>query len=237
MKKAILLFASSFSLVCCNQKKEDLIPLFSFHQDGELLYLNSTELSHRKEKKASFVLYVYQGTCQACNNFSYVLKDFVSSYKKGIAYTPLGEFERSSFSLSLSESSLLFIKEGKIIDYTTDFSSFGSKKDFASYLNDKVEFSETEILNPTLVKQTDSPFETFTFSDFDFNTFQKTDSYSFLILGDDIDYSTLKPFWQTEGFNGIILNGNRSKNLPFSFSKEDAAIYQYQNGTYLLKAK
>lgn len=235
MKKAILLFASSILLIGCNQKREDLIPLLSFCQSGELLYLDSTQLSDCKEKKASFVLYVYQGTCQACDNFAYVLKDFVSSYKKAIAYTPLGEFEKSSFSLSLSESSLLFLKDGKIMDYTTDFSSFGSKKDFASFLKNKVEFSEIEILNPTSATPTDSPFETYTFSDFDFDTFQEKDSYSFLILGENIDYSTLKSITESERLNGIILNGNRSKNLPFSFSKEDVSIYHYQNGKYVLK--
>ena len=138
MKKEILLFASCCLLLGCNPKKDNSIPLLSFSQNGELLYLDSETLSTCVEKKASFVLYVYEGTCQTCDSFGYVLKDFVYSYKKVLSYTPLREFEKASLSLSLSESSLLFFKEGKVIDYTTDFSNFGSKKDFASYLEKKL---------------------------------------------------------------------------------------------------
>ncbi len=158
MKKWIFLF-SLFSLFSCAKKENhakisllhcpDSIKEISGKQVAFFHRIETEEYDFLMEKKATMLLYILASGCQTCDTFGSLLKSYIRETSYLVEMIPMDSFLKSEYSLSLSDSTLVFIQEGKIIDYRSSFKDIGSKKELTEYLSTKVEDSKIEILNKT----------------------------------------------------------------------------------------
>lgn len=133
MNKFLPLLLLPFLLFSCSNKEQDLIPLFTSDSTKENIKGNDEYLVNKLyendfdymiEKKMSFPLFVYAAGCGTCDNFSIVLKDYIRINKVIFPYMTLSVFNLSKTDTpSLSDSALLFYKEGKLIKTYDDILS------------------------------------------------------------------------------------------------------------------
>lgn len=148
MKSNILLFLllSTALLGSCQSStdRDKSIPLFHYEDLSLKLEDNTTDtlLNRWSDKdfeeavtrKESFPLFVFATGCGTCDTFSYTLKDMVKEHSLVLPFMFLSDYHNLTGSVDISDTSFVFYKDGKVIDYKSDLSSFESKEDVYSYL-------------------------------------------------------------------------------------------------------
>lgn len=128
MKRKYSLLLLPFLLLSSCEKsltKEEMIPLFSYERvsveretslDYMLYRISKDDIKKMISKKISFPVFIYGAGCGSCDNFSYVIKDYIRKTSTVFPSITLSSFNQSGVSNSrYTESALLFYKEGKLI--------------------------------------------------------------------------------------------------------------------------
>lgn len=238
MKKWILLF-SLLSLFSCakkeNQTKISLIhcPDSIKEVDGKQVsyfhWIETEEYDFLMEKKATILLYVLASGCQTCDTFGYLLKSYIRDTSYLIEMMPMDSFLKSEYSLSLSDSALVFIQEGKIIDYRTSFKDIGSKKELSEYLSKKVEDSKIEILNKTEENTSITSLDSYRIlSEIDAEKMKEDSSILFIKEKNADNFSTVLSYASTHSLPSLVFNQEQQEKE--NLYKETYVKVEYKNG-------
>lgn len=238
MKKWILLLSCLPLFSCSKIVQEEKISLLhcpssikevSGKQVGSFHRIETEEYDFLMEKKATLLLYVLASGCQTCDTFGFLLKSYIRDTSYLIEMMPMDSFLKSQHSLSLSDSSLVFIKEGKIIDYRSSFENLGSKKELSEYLSDKVEDSHIEILNKTEENTSIASLDSYRFlSEMDETQRRNDSSILFIKEKKALDYSEIISYSSLNSISYLVFNQEEQEieNLYL----ETYVKIEYKNG-------
>ena len=256
MNKFFPLLLLPFLLFSCQKKEQDKIPLFTSETTKENIKGNDEYLVNKLyendfdymiEKKMSFPLFVYAAGCGTCDNFSIVLKDYIRINKVVFPYMTLSVFNLSKTDTpSLSDSALLFYKEGTLIKIYDDIlSQVFSTVDLTKIMEKYTYNSNVSYLNTSYTYSNSSvPFYSYHFSSSIFieeseddahDNFSITDGNMLLLSDDSFSYPSLYQEIKNNEYNSIIkiskdiVNGKREdieKKIGVSL------LYPYQKITY-----
>lgn len=172
MKKRLFLIPFLFLGACKKPQTDSFrIPLFqvsclsSVSKEGMFLSLSARQLEDLLKDKASFLLFIPAEGCNSCDAFFLTLKNFVKNRNVLICIMDMEEYLKSSGSLSLSDSSLLFYSEGRLKDYKTDFKGIFSVREFENAYKDRITYSETEIINDISIDRSKSAYLSYSFKE------------------------------------------------------------------------
>ncbi len=238
MKKWILLL-SLLSLFSC-AKKENQTKINLLHCPDSIKKIDGKKVSyfHRietdeydflMEKKATILLYVLASECQTCDTFGYLLKSYIRETSYLIEMMPMDSFLKSEYSLSLSDSALVFIQEGKIIDYRTSFEDIGSKKELSEYLSKKVEDSRIEILNKTEENTSITSLDSYRIlSEIDVEKKKEDSSILFVKEKNADNFSSVLSYASTHLIPSLVFNQEEQEKE--NLYKETFVKVEYKNG-------
>lgn len=144
----------------CKNSKENKIPLFTCESSlqttdkgdkGFLLSVTTEELNIRKEKEASFPLFVYSQGCGTCDLFSYTRQGYLKETKTRIPFITLSNYLASHNAEKISDTSILFYSKGKRRATVSDLAGKYSAIDSFQKRRKKYTYpSASEIINPTV---------------------------------------------------------------------------------------
>lgn len=139
-KQCLLFLLITFLSFSCQENKSHRIPLLHYQKMSSAYFLSmsSTEYDELIDRNGSFIVYVLASGCQTCDVFGYILKSYIKENKYIIPFMYQDEFIKSKNSVSLTDSSIIYIENGKITDYKSNFSDIGSKKELSDYLETKI---------------------------------------------------------------------------------------------------
>lgn len=256
MNKYSHLLLLPFLLFSCQKKDEDKIPLFTSDATKETIKGNDEYLVNKLyendfdymiEKKMSFPLFVYAAGCGACDNFSIVLKDYIRINKVIFPYMTLSVFNLSKTDTpSLSDSALLFYKEGKLIKtYDDILSQVFSTGDLVKIMDQYTYSSNVSYLSTSYTYSNSSvPFYSYHFSssilieeseDTPHDHFSIKDGNMLLLSSDSFSYPSLYQKIKDDEYVSII---NITKDIKDNKKEEvekkigSSALYPYQKITY-----
>ena len=256
MNKYFPLLLLPFLLFSCQKKDENKIPLFTSPATRENIKGNEEYLVNKLyendfdymiEKKMSFPLFVYAAGCGTCDNFSIVLKDYIRINNAIIPYMTLSVFNLSKTDTpSLSDSALLFYKEGKLIKtYDDILSQVFSTGDLTKIMDQYTYNSKVSYLSTSYTYSNSSfPFYSYHFSssifieeseDTSHDNFSITDGNMLLLSGDSFSYPSLYQEIKNNEYVSII---SISKDIKDGKTEEvekkigTSLLYPYQKITY-----
>ena len=228
MKKFKFLILLPFLLFSCKaEKTKEKINIFhyeniSYQNENKTDYmfysLSSDDFDTRMKKNDSFLLYVNAEGCDSCSAFGYILKDYIKNDKVIVNYMTIDSYLKTFSHLSLSESTFLIIKQGKTIEYKSDFSSFGSYRDFKDYLNEYIIDTSIYFKNTSKINNSENSYITYQFESrmFDVNetkfSLQKG-NYLFVKEKSLSDYSLIDEKIKENEINYIVFNEEEQSYL------------------------
>jgi hypothetical protein len=222
LKKVLsLLFLVLMSTGCQRQNESTNIPLLHSKQtvmekDGKQVtrfyHLSKEIFESMMNKKSSFVAYILSSGCQTCDTFGYTLKSYVKENEYILPFLYMDEYLSTTNALPLSDSTLLFIQEGKVIDYKSDFSKIGSKTDLANYLSTKTYDSGISVFNQAEDNTTLADFETYSFSSRANESIKPEESYLFIKESKITDYNELIHYMVNAKIQNLVFNEEQQKN-------------------------
>jgi hypothetical protein len=227
IKKQYLLFLfSTFLSFSCQKNESHGIPLLHYQKMSSAYFLSmsSTEYDELIEKNGSFIVYVLASGCQTCDVFGYILKSYIKENKYIIPFMYQDEFIKSRNSVSLTDSSIIYIENGKIKDYKSSFSDIGSKKELSDYLKSKI--FDTKINIDDKIEYTTSldSFECYHFLSEKDELDDKSD-YLFVKEKKMQDYTSVINYMLARNISNLIMNQEEQE--------KDGGDIPYDEKTYL----
>ncbi len=203
---------------CQNEESKPSIPLLHYEKAcmemsgtkvTRFLSLSSEEYDFICEKKVSSMVYVLASGCNSCDLFGYIMKTFVKKHDYILPFMTYDAYMNSKNHLNITDSAILFLNEGKVDDYMTDFSDIGSVEDLEGSLRKKTYDSKIYVHNES---ETSTTLESF-------------DSYRFLSRKDSCkDFESCLFLKETKitQFMSIMtyMNDNGIKDMTFNSSEQ-----------------
>ena len=199
------------------------------------------------ERKMSFPLFVYAAGCGTCDNFSIVLKDYIRINKVIFPYMTLSVFNLSETETpNLSDSALLFYKDGKLVkSYDDILSQVFSTGDLTKIMEKHCYNSNIAYLSTSYTYSNSSvPFYSYHFSSSIFadvydetshDHFSMIDGNTLFLSDDSFSYHLLYQEIKDNPYVSIV---NITKDIQDG-KKEDlemkigaSLLYPYQKVTY-----
>lgn len=246
MKSKSLIFLSLLLLLpsCQKNKNEDLIPLFHYQQkESSFCYYTKDDFDDLIEHNESSIIYILASGCTSCDLFSHILKSYIKEYQILFPLMYSDEFLQSEYSFHISDSCLLFINNGKITDYKTDFSSIGSKKELSSFLKTKTIDSTITIKNDVKDSTSLSDFPCFSLLSKSRKDLEKEDSYLFIKESKMESFTSIYSYCKEKKISSLVFNEKEqsyeseifsipyksSTYLEIHFDNKNVSYYQYLN--------
>lgn len=227
MKLRNVLFFLPLLLSSCVVKggsNSSLIPVFHYENsvykmaDKEHYLTNwvgSEQLENLIKNKASFPLFVYAQGCSTCSDFPNILKAYIKKYQIVFPYTLLSSYlDLNIDKPALSQSALLFYKNGKIVKRYDDIENeVMTNEEFASLMQKHTVDTKVQILNPakaTIQKAGVFPYYSFTS---DFTLYKDDIEYLPSLFPDEKSTDTCVLIVDdSKSFSFVDLNNNLTNN-------------------------
>ncbi len=238
MKRWFVLFSLLPLFSCAKTNGTEKITLLHCSESSKEVLGKQESFFHRietdkyeflMEKKSTMLLYVLASGCQSCDTFGFLLKSYIRDTSYLVEMMPMDSFLKSQYSLSLSSTSLVFIREGKIIDYRSSFEDIGSKKELSEYLSEKVEDSHIEILNKTEENTSIESLESYRFlSEMREGQSMENSPILFIKEKNADDYSKIISYAVTNSISYLVFNQEEQEKENLYL--ETYVKVEYKNG-------
>ena len=152
--KLILLSLLVLPIFSCASKTEDLIDVKRIYHIESKVDITYEELESKINNKEDFILYIYDESCEACNNFEPILNTYIKNNKAQIYAIDSMLIKTSNSLIPYSYTPTLgLIDNGEVkykIDGVSEENIFSSYSSFENYLKDKITLSnEIEVTKDT----------------------------------------------------------------------------------------
>ncbi len=236
--KLILLSLLVLPIFSCASKDEDLISVKRIYNIESKVDISFEELESKFNNKEDFILYIYDESCEACNNFEPILNAYIKNNKTLIYSLDSMLINTSNSFLPYSYTPTIgLINNGEVkykIDGVSEENIFSSYSSFDSYLKDKIALSnEIEVTKDTYASLLNSEEEYIILY-----YWSKCSDCSYMFNNFFNDYIKQNPSITYYGFELSYYYANRKdQNDSFwtSFTKEvglslDGSSLGYKNG-------